>query len=213
MQRESPAKEERLRRRLAISALETTGEVGHRRLTVQQILDRTGTSRVSFYSFFTNKGDCYAAGYSLASERLSADLLQATAAVGGWQSGFHLALHRVAEFLLAEPQLARGLLAEVHVAGGAALAKRDEVFERLSHAVDAARRETTSPHSPPPISATFILSAIEEAVVSSLLRGRPDQFAAAVPELAYLGVSVYFGEKEARRQLKISPGRRQGPEP
>jgi AcrR family transcriptional regulator len=187
------------RREMQLAAVEVSGEVGYRRLTVQRIVDHAGASRARFYKSFADKADCYARGYELAIERLEEDLLGTGATAPDWLAGFRQGLDELARFLRVQPLLAKGLLAEVHVAGGAAMAKRKEVFERLSRAVDAARRENESRHSPPPIAASFILNAVEAAVVRTFSQGEPEEFAASVPDLVYIAASVYFGEDAARR--------------
>ncbi len=48
-------------------------------------------------------------------------------------------------------------------------------------------------------------NVIEQSVIEALLRGAPD-FAAAVPDLAHLAVSIYFGEEAAREELRASGG-------
>ena len=42
-------------------------------------------------------------------------------------------------------------------------------------------------------------------MIEALLRGAPD-FAASVPDLAHLAVSIYFGEEAAREELRASGG-------
>lgn len=196
------ARDAEVRCRFKHAALETSGEVGYRRLTVARVLERSGGSRARFYSHFTSKADCYAAAYEVAIERFSDDLLSAAGAEPSWRQGLRTALDHLARFVSEKPLLATGLLAEVHVAGEPALAKRKEVFERLTRAVDSARRENGSRHSPPPIAAEFIVRAFEESVVSALARGIPEEFPLAVPDLTYLAVSVYFGEEAAGEELE-----------
>jgi AcrR family transcriptional regulator len=186
---------ERQARRLERAAIEVAGEVGYRRLTVQRILERAGGSRSGFYKRFADKHDCYAGGYEARVEELAGELLEAGREDGGWAAGLERALEHLARFLVVEPLYANGLLAQVHVAGGPALAKRKEVLERLSRAVDSARRETSSRHSPPPIAAGFIVSAIEEGAIGAILRGAPQEFAATVPDLLFLAISIYFGRE------------------
>jgi AcrR family transcriptional regulator len=185
------------RGRLEMAALQASGELGYRRLTVGLLLARTGVSRTRFYEIFANKGDCYAAAYERLIERLGEEILATGAAEPSWSRGLEQALARMAALVEAEPLIARGLLAEVHLAEDAPLAKRKEVFERLSRAIDLARRENESRHSPPPITAAFILSAIEASVVDALLRKRPEDFGREVPTLVYLALSLYCSEEKA----------------
>jgi AcrR family transcriptional regulator len=183
--------------RLGRAAVEVGGEVGYRKLTVARVMGRSGVGRSGFYRRFANRHEAYLAGYEAGIEELGGRLLEAGRSTPGWAEGLRAALEQLAGFVAREPNYADGLLAQVHVAGGAALDKRKEVSERLSRAVDSARREThPSRHSPPPIAAEFIVSAIEQSVISAIGRGVPEEFATTVPELVDLGVSTYFGPEK-----------------
>lgn len=184
----------RLRERIMEAALEACGERGYRDATVQDTIDRYGGYRYQFYQHFASKTECYIAAYEFEVERRYAELQALAAAQPSWRRGLVAMLYGLADFLCERPPLARGLLVEVHVAGGPALLKRLEVFERLTRAVDSARHETESRHSPPPVTATFMVGAIEAAVTSSLTRAEPRDFADAVPELAHMILAAYFGD-------------------
>jgi AcrR family transcriptional regulator len=184
------------------SVLLTSGELGYRQTTVREVLARCHGNRVQFYDHFSSVGDCYAAAYEGEIDRLVGALLTTAKAQGGWRAGLRAALAQLGRFAVERPLLARGVLVEVHVAGGPAMAKREEVFERLTRAIDSARRETDeSRHSPPPITAAFMVSAIEESVAMALVKGEPQRFAASVPELTFLASSAYFGDEIAREEL------------
>lgn len=184
----------RLKERIMQAAIEACGERGYREATVQDVIDRYGGHRQQFYKHFAGKAECYAAAYEFEVERLYAALQARAAAEASWHRGLAALLTGLGEFVRERPSFARGLLVEVHVAGGAALLKRLEVFERLTRAVDSARHETGSRHSPPPVTATFMVGAIEAAVTSALTRAEPEDFAAAVPELAHMVLAAYFGD-------------------
>jgi AcrR family transcriptional regulator len=180
------------------------GEHGYTRVAVRHVLERYGGNRTQFYELFANKAECYAAAYELEAERLCGDLLVMAATAGGWREGLRAALAELARFAEERPLMAKGLLIEVQVAGGRSLAVREAVMERLSRAIDSARHETSSRHSPPPVTASFMVSAIDSAVVGALARGEPGDFATAVPELAYMVVSAYFGEAAGREELELA---------
>jgi AcrR family transcriptional regulator len=194
---------EALRRAMERAALELSGEIGYRRMTVRGLLAASDSHRDRFYAAYADKAECYAVGYAAAIEELAARLLGACAEESDWPAAVRAALVSLDEFVAAEPTLAKGLLAEVHVAGGAALAKRKEVFERLSRAIDRARRETDpSRHSPPPVTSDFILSAIEAAALRSLAADEADQFAHQVPGLLLLAIGPYFGHDVAWAEIR-----------
>lgn len=191
----------RTRKILEVAALETSGEFGHRELTVQRITNRAGLDRRDFYRWFDSAEACYAAAYEEVVEEIMADMISVVRRQEGWLRRMRAALASLGETLAAEPLLARGIFIEVHVAGGRAAAKRDEVFERLSRAVDSARREIVSRHSPPPITARLILSMVEATVVKAVMTAEPALFAKAIPDLLYVAVSFYFGPEKAQAEL------------
>jgi AcrR family transcriptional regulator len=189
--------ESQLHERIMRGALEACGKHGYRDASVQDVINAYGGYRHQFYRYFGSKAECYAAAYEAEIERLYTELAARAAAEPSWQQGLVSVLGGLAKFLCERPMLARGLLVEVHVAGGPALLKRMEVFERLTRAVDSARHETESRHSPPPVTATFMVGAIEAAVTSALMRSNPRDFSAAVPELAHMVLAAYFGDEIA----------------
>jgi AcrR family transcriptional regulator len=183
------------------AALEVTGEVGFAGMTVEALVSRSGSNRDRLYRAFGDKNGAYLAGYAAAIEELVARVLRAGRAAPDWRAGMRRALEELAAFLEAEPLLARAVIAEPWAAGGEALVKRHEVFERLSRAIDRARRETdSSRHAPPPLTASFILSAIEAELLRFVRTGqaRPDEL---VEAMLYVAVVLYFGPGAARAEV------------
>lgn len=171
------------------------GEVGFRGITVETMVERYGGYRAQFYRHFANLSECYAAAYSWRAGGICDEILAAGAAATDWGAGLEQALSRLARFVGEQPLIARALLIDVHIAGEPALAKRKELFERLSSAIDTARRETESRHSPPPLTALFMLSAIEAAATAALMAGDPAAFVEAVPDLGQMILAAYFGDE------------------
>jgi AcrR family transcriptional regulator len=193
-----------VRNRIMAAVLETCGERGFRTASVQDAIDRYGGSRVQFYRHFGSKADAYAAAYETEIEALCERVLEAGGAAPGWRPGLRAALRELARYLAERPSLAKGLLVEVHVSGEPALAKRAAVYERLAAAIDGARREAgddaRSP-SPPPLTARFMLGAVDSAAAGALVRGDAAGFDETVPELAHMIVAAYFGEAAAAEEL------------
>lgn len=178
------------------AVLLASGEVGYRSVTVATTVARYGGDPTQLYADFENLGECFAAAYASRIDALAAEILDAAAAAPGWRQGLRAALEVVAAFVTARPLTARALLIEVHIAGEPALGKRRQTFERLARAIDSARREADAEQAPPPLTALFMLSAIETAVVSALISGKPEAFAEAVPDLGQMIVAAYFGDGE-----------------
>ena len=188
------------------AALVVAGRQGFRSLTVQAMLDCSGIGRSRFYALFGNKEECYASAYARESERLAEELLAPGRAAGDWLGGYRGALARLADFLAAEPTLARGLIVESHAADGASGADRAALVARLERAVEVARTAPRATPAAPPMSAAFVVAATEGAATRALLRGEPQEFGESIPDLVFLAVSLYFGDgpaaaayREARR--------------
>jgi len=184
-----------LDRTIMEAVLLTSGEEGYRNVTVEKVIKRYGGYRFQFYRHFANLGECYAIAYEAEAEGLCREILRAGAMQPTWRKGLRAALERLASFAQEQPMKARALLIDVHVAGGPAMDSRKKMFERLSRAIDSARREIGSRHSPPPLTSSFMVSAIEAAVVSALFADDSRRFAEAVPELVRLIVVAYFGDE------------------
>jgi hypothetical protein len=127
--------------------------------------------------------------------------MAAAAQEATWAEKLVTGLRRLAFLLESNPALARGLIVEVHVAGGAALCSRQWVLDQLAGALDRTRADTPVRHSPPPVTARFMLGAIEAFVTGALLRGAPHEFGAGLREIAQLILSAYLGPEAAGEEL------------
>jgi AcrR family transcriptional regulator len=181
-----------VRERIMKAMLSAAGEVGYGNVSVQKVLDRAGSHRTQFYRHFDSATTCFQDAYAAEADRLCDALLAAGRQGPGWRGGLTAALEELASFAREQPDLARGLLIEVHAAGEPARVKRKEVFERLSRAIDRARRETESRHSPPPLTAVFIVHVIDAAMVDVISQGAPERFA---PEELTELVAIYFEDE------------------
>jgi len=189
-----------IRGRIERAMLEACGEWGYRNVSVQRVIERYGGNRAQFYRHYGGKAACFEAAYEAESAQLVEKLLGAGRTASGWRAGLRAALGVLALFVAEHPAIARGLLVEVHVAGGAASARRAELAERLIAAIDSARRDSEANENPPPLTARFMLGAVDSAAASALARGESAGFPALVPELAQMIVFAYFGEAAAAEE-------------
>jgi hypothetical protein len=126
-------------------------------------------------------------------------MLAAGAAEAEWGAGLCAALRVLGDEVDSHPLRMRGLLVEVHVAGGEPLERRAETLERLSRAADRARLEMEPGQLEPPLlAATFMVRAVDGAVTRALLDGRPRDFTSALPDLAQMVASPYLGPAGGR---------------
>jgi AcrR family transcriptional regulator len=195
----------RARERLLEAVLLVSGERGYEHISVQDVIERAQASRATFYKHFSDKEDCFAQAYADAAGWLYQRLTGIARRQPSWREGLRAALAELLEFCANQPALARALLVEPHAAGGAALAEHDVLMERLSHAIDGARREISSRQAPPPVTATFMVGAIETLVRTKLMSDEPETAPEMLPGLLHFVVMQFYGEDAAWEEMTAAP--------
>jgi len=182
-----------------------SGERGYEHISVQDVIERASASRATFYKNFEDKEDCFAQAYQGGAEWLYRRMIGIAKRQPTWREGLRAALAELLEFCANQPQVARALLVEPHAAGGAALAEHDLLMERLSRAIDGARREIPSRQAPPPVTATFMVGAIETLVRTKLMSDEPETAPEMLPGLLHFVVMQFYGEDAAWEELTSAP--------
>jgi AcrR family transcriptional regulator len=195
----------RARERLLEAVLLVSGERGYEHISVQDVIERAQASRATFYKHFEDKEDCFTLAYRDAAGWLYERLIGTAKRQPGWREGLRAGMAELLEFCANQPSLARALLVEAHAAGGAALAEHDLLMERLSHAIDGARREIPTRQAPPPVTATFMVGAIETLVRAKLMSDEPETAPEMLPGLLYFVVMQFFGEDAAWEEMTAAP--------
>jgi AcrR family transcriptional regulator len=166
------------------------GEVGFRRVSVEQVYQRYGGYRAHFYRYFRNKSECFLSAYEWKANELADKVIALLEEEGPVDRRVNRALETVADFASEQEALAKAIFVEVHMVGREGSLKRQTVIERLARALDAACRGTQQP-TPPPLTGEFMVSAIDQAVSNAIFAGRPSDFREAVPELGLLICRAY----------------------
>jgi AcrR family transcriptional regulator len=187
------------------AVLLVSGERGYEQTSVQDVIERAKVSRATFYKHFEDKEDCFARAYHDAADWLYRRLIGIAKRQPSWREGLRAGMAELLEFCANQPALARALFVEAHAAGGAALAEHDLLMERLSRAIDGARREIPSRQAPPPVTATFMVGAIETLVRAKLMSDEPETAPEMLPGLLHFVVMQFFGEDAAWEEMTAAP--------
>jgi len=179
----------------------SVGAKGYDKATVQEVLERSGISRDRFQRRFGGKEACFAQAYEMAADRICAEVLEAGREAESWRAGFRAALARLLRAVAEQPLLAKALLIEVRAARGQAWAKHQQLVDRLARAVDSARTDPRARATLTPLTAQFVVGAIEETLATEIAAGRAAEVERLLPDLAHLTVLNYFGEDEAWLEL------------
>lgn len=193
------------RQRLLQAVLEVSGELGYEQVAVRHVIERARASRATFYKHFEDLQDCFTQAHRDAGEWLYRRLIGAARRQPSWREGLRAALAELLELCANQPAIAKALFVEVHAAGEQALAQRADLMERLSRALDGARREITSRQAPPPVTATFIVGAIDTLVCAKLMDGDAATAPEMLPGLLHFVVMQYLGEEAAWEEMAAAP--------
>lgn len=192
-------------RMILAAMLHAVGERGYDNASVQDAVDRAGLSRSTFYRHFKSKEECFALAYGQAAERLLEAMRSAGHAEATWVEGLRAALAELLGFVAERRWLAKALIGEVHAAGGAALAKYEEIVGSLAQEVDLARREPGASHySPPPLTARFVVATVEFTVCSWLASDSGVSAFSLLPDMVHSTVLYYLGADAARAAFEAS---------
>jgi AcrR family transcriptional regulator len=178
------------------------GELGYREVAVKDVLARYGGHRVQFWQHFASKEDCFALAYATWTDRLVAALLATATGENGWRRGMRAALVAFFRFIDERPQLARALLLDAEIAGGPALAKREQAIQLLGEAIDGAREQTDPDDRPSPLTGVFVAGGIATYAGEQLAAGSAGAPWAGLPELMRFATAPYYGEEAAEAEFE-----------
>lgn len=191
------------RERMLAAMLRAAAELGYRDTCVQDVLDRAGVSRPTFYEHFENKEGCFLAAFDAAAERLRKQVESATNEGGpDWRDRLANGMGALLGFLVAEPDTARTLIVEARAASPAAVRHRDALLNSFSECIEA-QVQGELEETPSSIAAAGIVGGIEAVLFSRVNRGEIDDLDSLLPSFMYFAVLPYAGHEAAGRELAI----------
>jgi AcrR family transcriptional regulator len=173
----------------------TVGEKGYAKTTVREVAERARITQDRFHRRFGSKEACFARGYEETAERLAAELLEACRDAPGWREGFRAGLTELLRFVAEQPLTAKALLIEVRAARGDAWVAHQRQVERLTAAFESVRDEPGARPDANPMTAGFVIGAIEEALSLEIAAGRSDGAQLLLNDLTRLAFLQLFGEE------------------
>lgn len=173
----------------------TAGERGYAKATVREVAERARITQDRFHRRFGSKESCFAQAYEEAADRLGTQVLEACHAASSWREGFRGGLAELLRFVAEQPLMAKALLLEVRAARGDAWAAHQRQVERLTTAFDSIRDEPGARPDANPMTAGFVIGAIEEALSLEIAAGRSDGVQLLLNDLTRLAFLQLFGEE------------------
>jgi AcrR family transcriptional regulator len=192
------------RERLLAAMLRATAQIGYREVSVQDVLERAGVSRPTFYEHFENKEGCFLAAFDTVAGRLRQRLETAGQEGGTWRERLRPALEELLRFITDEPDAAMTLIVDARAACPPALLRRDELLDHFASCLDTqVRAESPDGAQPSAIAAAGIVGGIEALLYSRLNRGETEGIESLLPSLMYFAVLPYEGHAAASEELAV----------
>jgi len=194
------------RERLIVAMLSAAADLGYLETNVQDVIDRAGVSRPTFYEHFSNKEDCFLAAFDTSADRLRKKVATATRRGGDvWRDGVRFALEALLKFISREPATARTMVVEARAASAAAVKRRVELMDEFARCLQA-RAEELLPVGAcdNPLTASGIVGGVESLLYSRLCKQEYDQLEALLPSLMYFVVLPYEGHEAAAEAFAVN---------
>ncbi len=194
------------RERLIVAMLRAASELGYRGANVQDVIERAGVSRPTFYEHFANKEDCFLAAFDTSAQRLRYKVETAARKGGGsWRDQVRFGLEAVVAFICAEPDTARALIVEARAASADAVMRRVELLDHFSTCLDAqARRLLPDTARYSEVTASGVVGGVEALLYSRLCKGEFDALERLLPSMMYFAVLPYEGHEAAGEELALA---------
>jgi AcrR family transcriptional regulator len=193
------------RERLLVGMLRAVSELGYRRANVQDVIERAGVSRPTFYEHFTNKDDCFLAAFDTSAQRLRERVMTAAAEGGNvWRDRLRGAFNGLLNFAATEPEAARIVIVEARAATPDAVLRRVALLDSFATCIDTDVRElipTGTTHSA--VTASGVVGGVESLLYSRLNKNQMDDLPALLPSLMYFAVLPYEGHVAASEELGL----------
>jgi AcrR family transcriptional regulator len=196
------------RERLIAAMLRAASELGYRETNVQDVIERAGVSRPTFYEHFANKEACFLTAFDATAAYLRERVAAATRKGGdNLRDRLRFGLETILHFAATEGDAARTLIVEARAASADAVLRRDDLLDHFADCIDAQVRELL-PGAPSysPVTAAGIVGGIEALLYSRLNKGELEDFDSLLPAMMYFLVLPFEGHEAASEELAVVAG-------
>jgi AcrR family transcriptional regulator len=188
------------RARITGAMSELVRELDATRVTVADVVERSGVSRRTFYELFHDREDCFLAAFDRTIVRARGVVIPAYRSDERWRERIRRALQALLGFFDAEPE--QGFLCVVGALGGGgqALERRSGVLDVLVEAVHEGRHESRGAVQPDRLVAEGVVGAVLAVIHARMLQRDGRSLNALLNPLVGIIVLPYLGAAAAERE-------------
>jgi len=176
--------------------IRVVGREGYAATSVADVLAEAGSSRATFYKHFDDKHDCFLAALQVAELRILRAAKSACDEGAGWEERACRGLTAIVDLFLADPALARAVLAEAATAGAGA---RQRYWQAAGQLARLLEEQGPSPRRDELPSSTGLMAvaAVAGLIFDELKAGREADLGQLLPELEFALLVPYLGPRAA----------------
>ncbi len=191
------------------AAIDLLEESGYGAMTASAVIERSRTSRKTFYDVFADRDDCFTAVVEEIIAHARAVARAAYAAESSWLAATRAALGGLLCLIDDEPRLARIWFVDTLAGPPAVLERKAQLTATLAAVIDRGRGMTDARRQPPRLTGEATVGGISHVVHTRLVSGHHEPFSELLGPCMYLIVLPYMGIAQARAELRRKPPMRE----
>lgn len=185
------------RDRMIKAVADAVYEEGFAQMSVEDVVQRAGISRRTFYEQFANKEEAFLAAFDEVAALLIQDVRVAYASGRSFPARVIEGYRVFLDILAASPEFGHMCIVEVMAAGPAALARRTAVMEEFAGLIseDANRSRRGAPV--PRVTADTIVGGVYETIFRKIAAHESQDLPGLLPDVVEFTLLPYVGERRA----------------
>jgi AcrR family transcriptional regulator len=193
LSREEVSRHQRIR--MLEAMVRTVGETSYAETSVQDVLERAGVSRKTFYEHFADKQACFLEAYEAVIRRVLHAVNAAYREGADWPDGIRRGLQVLLGFFAHEPAIGRMAFMEVLAAGPEAVIRYRNAVDAFVPYLEEGRKESSYGRQLPPSIPQGIAVAVAGLIYRRVAAGETERVPELEPDLLYLVLLPFLGPK------------------
>jgi AcrR family transcriptional regulator len=195
------------RERMLLATAELVADRGYRRTTIELIARTARVALTTFYEHFESKEQCFLAAFDESVDAAGEVFAELVDPELDWTDQISTGLEVLLEMVVTETPRATLCLVEAQAAGPAALARYQEMLERLAPKLREGRALNPRSARLPDGLEVAIAGGIAWLIHQRLVAGEAAEIKALLPEMLQIALTPYVGEVEAGRAADAAGAR------
>lgn len=194
------------RARLIDAMVEVAAESGYSGSSVQQVLERAGVSRTTFYELFDGRLDCLLAAFDHIVSELQNQVRTACRGQDHWPAQVRAAVGAVLRWLADHPSAARVALVEVNGVGPVALKRHRQAVQGLMGYLEDGYEMSEIGRNLSPALPRMAIGSATSIMTSEVRAGRTEDLPGVIDDVVFAILVLFMGAEDASAEARSANG-------